>query len=88
MDVNPVVLFVQRLQGSRHHPQACHDPVFRQITTKPADQHCTLPDHQISTLVEHQHRLLLDGLHGKGAHCRSRHCLADRFGIPPSTSGR
>lgn len=53
MDWKPVLLFVQRPQGSRHpaRPQACHDPVFRQMTTKRVDQHGTLPDHGSATLV-------------------------------------
>lgn len=56
------------------------DPVLGKVSPQGVDQHRSMSDQKVSAFMEHQHRLLLVGLHSNEAHGWTGHRLADRLG--------
>lgn len=62
-------------RGHAGRADACHDAVLSQVPSQRVNEHCPLPHHRVAALVEHQHRLLLDGLRRHAPYRRARHRL-------------
>jgi ribulose 1,5-bisphosphate carboxylase large subunit-like protein len=57
------------------------DAVLRQVRPQGVDQRGSLSRQQITGLVKHQHRLLIDALYRHEPHRRPGHFFADRFRV-------
>jgi len=58
-------------------PRADDHPEFGQMGAQRIDEHGPLPDQQLAGPMQHQHRLLVDGLDRNQPHVRARHRLGD-----------